>query len=195
MHVKALSLVRSFGGRLWGALVLVGALGTGCGGDGDRVVGEFTSSVVQRNSCKVTGDAPESCVRDDRESRLRVSLVEDEFDRVWISGIEVGGLPNGRVLGTRDINGDFLFYDFLQQENAESGCVLTQEITLSLGIDPLAAPDAIGTDPCVALIGRETRTTTTSLECDDVNDPPLQVQRIVRRRWEPPAACTPELTD
>ncbi len=166
----------------------------GCG-DNEQVVGQFTSQVVQRNTCKISGDTPESCLREDSTSRIRVTLLEDAFDRVWLSGIEVGGSPGGRILGTRDINGDFLFYDEVVQTNTESDCTLTQESIFSLSVDPTAEASLIGTDPCIALLGREERLTTSSAECDDVNDPPVQIQRIIRRRWEAPVLCTPELSD
>ncbi|MCP4499486.1 MAG: hypothetical protein GY822_05915 [Deltaproteobacteria bacterium] len=166
-----------------------------CGGENEQVIGQFTSQVVQRNTCKVSGDTPESCLREDSTSRVRVTLLEDGFDRAWLAGVEVGGLPSGRILGTRDINGDFLFYDEVVQTNTESGCTLTQDSIFSLAIDPAAEAALIGTDPCIALIGREERITTSSAECDDINDPSVQIQRIIRRRWETPVLCTPELTD
>lgn len=160
-----------------------------CGGPEDEVA-TFTSDVVQRETCRVTGeDGREACTRELVETRLRVTLIEDEEQRVWLSGVSRQGNPGRSFLGTRDQDGGYLFWDERVQRNTDTDCTLTEEVFLSLRVDEAAAPEDVGVDECVALVGRETRTTTTSSACDDINDPPQQVQRIVRRRWEPAERC------
>jgi hypothetical protein len=160
-----------------------------CGGPEDTVA-TFTSDVVQRESCRVTGEeGREACSRELVETRVRVSLIEDDEQRVWLSGLARQGTPGRSLLGTRDQLGGYLLSDERVQTNTNSGCVLTERLLLSLRVDQEAALDDVGVDPCVALVGRETRTTTTSAACDEVNDPPQQIQRIVRRRWEPAEGC------
>ena len=167
---------------------------TGCGGD-DESTATFTSQVVQRNTCRITGDQAEACFREDVTLRVRVTLIEDALDRVWLSGISRGGEPDARILGTLDNEGGYLFASDIVNVNAETGCRLSETIELSLRVDDEAAVEDIGIDPCIALVGREVRTSLTSAACDDVNDPPVPVTRIVRRRWERPGQCSEELTD
>lgn len=178
------------------ASVLLAALFAigGCGGD-DESAATFTSQVVQRNTCRVTGDQPEACFREDVTLRVRVSIIEDAFDRVWLSGITRGGELDTRILGTLDAEGGYLFANRVDSVNDETGCRLTDTIELTLRVDEEAAPEDIGLDPCVALVGREVRTSTTSAACDDINDPPVPVTRIVRRRWERPGTCSAALDD
>lgn len=161
----------------------------GCGGD-PPLLGEFTSDIVQLNSCRLVGDDDrERCVRDEVTSTLRTTLVEDDLDRVWLIGVPREGEDDRRLLGTRDSEGGFLFYDETISDNADNECTLTTEILLTLAVEEGASPEAVGTDPCVALVGRETRTVTSSEGCDGVNDPPARIERISRRRWEPSASC------
>lgn len=174
--------------RLSALFGLLLAAASGCGGDEERVA-TFTSDVVQRESCRVTGEGSESCTRDEVTLRLRVTLVEDELDRATLLGIPRGGGSDRGLLGTLDSQGGYLFSDERVQRNAATGCVLTERLLLSLRVDEEAEPEAIGADDCVALVGRETRSTLTSAECDDVNDPPQPVERIVRRRWQPAVGC------
>lgn len=166
----------------------------GCGGE-EESAATFTSQVVQRNTCRVTGDQPEACFREDVTLRVRVSVIEDAFDRVWLSGITRGGELDTRILGTLDAEGGYLFANRIVNLNEETGCRLTDTIELTLRVDEEAAAEEIGVDPCVALVGREVRTSTTSAACDDINDPPVPVTRIVRRRWERPGTCSADLDD
>jgi hypothetical protein len=161
-----------------------------CGGEPEETFATYTSDVVQREICRVTGsEGREVCTRENVTQRLRVQLSEDAFDRAWLTGIQREGAPERTILGTRDAVGGYLFEDVVTRNNSSSGCTRDDAILISLHVDPEAPPESIGTDDCVALIGRETRTTTTSPECDEINDPPQQVQRIVRRRWEPASGC------
>jgi hypothetical protein len=171
-------------------LVACAATLASCGGEPEETAAVFTSDVVQRETCRVTGDeGREVCTRENVTQRLRVTLVEDAFERVWLTGIQREGNPERTILGTRDALGGYLFEDVITQSNSESGCTRVDDLLISLRLEEDVDPARVGTDDCVALVGRETRTTTTSPECDDVNDPPQQVQRIVRRRWEPAAGC------
>ncbi len=173
--------------------LLATALG-GCGGEPETAA-TFTSQVVQRNTCRITGDQAEACFREDVTLRVRVSIIEDEFDRAWLSGISQDGEPDTRILGSLDAEGGYLFATNVVNVNAESGCRLSETVELTLRVDDEAAVEDVGVDPCVALVGREVRTSSTSAACDDINDPPVPVTRIVRRRWERPGACSADLTD
>jgi hypothetical protein len=159
-----------------------------CGGPQDSVA-TFTSDVVQRETCRVVGEGRESCTREEVTLRLRVTLIEDALDRVWMTGINREGNPDRAILGTRDSEDGYLFEDEQTQTNANSGCVLTDHILLSLRVPDEVDASQVGLDDCLPLVGRETRTTTTSPECDQVNDPPQRIQRIQRRRWQEAAGC------
>ncbi len=162
---------------------------SGCG-EPEDVVATFTSDVVQRETCRVTGDAErEACTREVVTQRVRVTLVEDQEQRVWMTGLTRQGAPGRALLGTRDQTGGYLFFDETRQTNADTGCVLSESLTLALRLDEDAEAGDVGVDDCVALVGRENRFTTTSAECDDVNDPPAEITRVVRRRWEPADGC------
>jgi hypothetical protein len=172
-------------------LLLLSLVAASCGGDPDETIATFTSDVMQREICRVTGDSErEACTREIMTQRVRVTLLEDKQQRVWLTGLTRQSTPGRSLLGTRDQLGGYLFYDERVQTNANTGCVLTEELTLALQVDPEADAEAIGADDCIALVGRETRVTTTSPECDDVNDPAQQLQRIVRRRWERAPGCS-----
>lgn len=155
----------------------------------EPLVATFTSEVVQRDSCRVVGDGPETCTRDEGLALLRVTLVELDDGRVWLHGVPSGGDPDTSILGTRDAEGGFLFYAEQEQENAETGCVLTTTKELALAVDENVTEASVGTDPCVPLVGREIETTTTSAACDDVHDPPQAIVRVARRRWQAPTEC------
>lgn len=175
--------------------LLVGllTLPAACGGSPDESVATFTSEIVQRESCRITGEGDrEVCTRDVVTTRVRVTVIEDREQRVWLNGVTRQGAPGRTLLGTRDQLGGYLFFDEVVRTNAESGCVLTESLTLSLKVDEGAAAEDVGVDDCVALVGREQRVTTTSPECDTVNDPPQQIQRILRRRWQPADNCRAE---
>lgn len=171
------------------AALSLGLLGAACGGE-PNLVGDFTSNVVQRDSCRLVGDEDrERCVRDESVSTQRVTLIEDSFDRVWIVGLTLEGEQDRRVLGTRDTEGGFLFEYTSRTLNQDSGCELTTELLLSLYIDESVSTERIGADPCVPLLGRETRRSITSEACDLINDPPSRIERISRRRWEASPGC------
>lgn len=164
-----------------------------CGGPEDLLVATFTSDVVQRDTCRILGDDDrELCSRDESVSRLTVNLVEDDDDRVWISGIALEGESDRRLLGTRDAEGGFLFVDETRETNTATSCTFTRTLLLSLKIEEGVTEEQAATDVCTALVGRETRTFATSVECDDVNEPPVAITRIQRRRWEPAVDCVAE---
>lgn len=151
----------------------------------------FTSRVVQREVCRSTDTTGEICEVDEQTSEFRVQLIEREDGNVWLYGIPRRGSPNRALLGTRDARGGFLFVDVLRSENTEAGCAIDDRREMTLTIDPAADIDRIGTDPCVALLGRETQTLTTSAGCDSINTPPVSSTLVTRRRWEPPEDCEP----
>lgn len=164
-------------------------LASACGGP-VPLVGDFTSEVVQRNSCRLVGDDDrERCVRDEVITTQRVTLREDDFDRVWIIGLTLEGQQDRRLLGTRDSEGGFLFDYESRTTNSETGCTLTTQLLLSLSVDEGVAEERVGADPCVPLLGRETRRSITSEACDTVNVPAARIERISRRRWEPSPSC------
>jgi hypothetical protein len=161
----------------------------GCGQE--PVDGTFTSRVVQHEACRVVGDRPETCTREEVLLDLRVRLVERDDKNVWLYGIPRGGVSDRAILGSRDTEGGFVFVDEVSQENQASRCVLTDRLELTLAIDPEADLQRVGTDPCIALVGRETATTTQTAGCDRVNNPPLEQTFAARRRWERPPTCAP----
>ena len=149
-----------------------------CGDPPEEFVASFTSDVVQLNTCRTIDGSRETCVEDEFVKRYRVTVMEDDAQRVWISGIQRSDGSDRRLLGTRDSQGGFLFEDEVSQRNTESNCALTTHLLLSVAIEEDATEEEVGSDPCVALIGRETQLTIQSAECDDVNDPPQEITRI-----------------
>lgn len=176
--------------RITGVLLCVLSVSlAGCGGE-EPLIGNFTSHVVQYDICRVVNGADrESCTEDERRQTLQLHLIEDEEQRVWLTGVPRGDNLTKRLLGTRDSEGGFLFVDRLQTRNSESDCRFTETFELSIRVDPEAAAETVGVDPCVALIGRETTTRRESAQCDTVNEEPEQVTRIVRKRWEQDVLC------
>ncbi len=166
-----------------------GLLVAGCGDPPLRAT--FTSRVVQHETCRVVGDRPEVCTRDERTDDVRVRLVEQEDDNLWLYGIMRGGVPDRAILGSLDAEGGYLFIDEVARESDQSGCTVTDRIELALEIPPDVDTDAIGVDSCVPLLGHETEVTQSSAGCDTVNDPPLAQALIARRRWEQMPECVP----
>lgn len=171
------------------AVVVVPLLAGAC--SDPPLVATFTSQVVQHDTCRTVGEQPETCTRDEGVSLLRVTLVEEADDRLWIHGVPNGSEPDTSILGTRTRDEGFVFLIEEEQVNAETGCVLKTTKQLSLEVDETATKEQIDTDPCTALLGREVEVVSTSAECDDIHDPPVSIQRIARRRWEKPLECAP----
>lgn len=167
--------------------VVVGALAlgvVGSAGCGDAPLrATFTSRVVQLETCRAVGDAPEGCARDEVIAELRTDLVEVDDDTFWLYGLRRGGVDDRAVLGTRDADDGFLFVDEFTERDGVTGCSVTTSLELSLAVDPERVGD-VG-DDCVSLVGRQITTTTSSVECDAANVPPQAVVRTVRQRWEP----------
>ena len=161
-----------------------------CAGCGPNLLdATFTSRVVQHETCKVVGDRPEVCTREESTVDVRVRVVERPGDNAWLYGIPRGGVSDRAILGSKDSIGGWVFVDEVVQTNAGSGCTLDDRLEIALVIDPAAA--AVGTDPCSDLLGRETETTQSSAGCDVVNVPPLATTLTARRRWEKPPDCAP----
>lgn len=170
-------------------LLPVAVLISACGGQ-DSYFASFTSEVVQRESCKLVGDADEeSCSRDEVTFELRVDLIEDEQQRAQLIGIPLDGDPGRALVGTKDSYGGWIFISERQQSNADSGCELNERVELYLALEDGMNPDEVADDACAALVGREVRTTETNAACDEINDPPQKIQRILRRRWQRSARC------
>lgn len=144
----------------------------------------FTSRVVQLESCKTVGEADEGCARDESVAELRTDLVEVEKDTFWLYGLPRGGIDDRALLGTRDQGGGFLFVDENTQTDSATGCSLTTRVQLSLAVDPDRADD-VGTDDCIALVGRQIDETTSTPGCDATSVPPQEIVRTLRQRWEP----------
>jgi hypothetical protein len=150
----------------------------------EPLIATFTSRVVQLETCKAVGDAPEGCSKDEAIAEVRTDLVEVDDDTFWLYGVSRGGVDDRAVLGTRDSGGGFLFIDESSQTDGSSGCVLANHVQISLAVEA-GREDDVGADDCVALVGRQTETTTTTAECDSTSVPPQPVDRVVRQRWEP----------
>ena len=167
----------------------LGAFFLACGG-GESDFASFTSEIVQRESCKVVGDATEeSCSRDEVTFELRVDLVEDENERAQLIGIPLDGDPGRALVGTKNSYGGWSFISERRQTNEDSGCVLNERVELYLSLEEGMTLEDVTEDPCAALVGREIRTTETTAGCDDINDPPQNIRRILRRRWQRSARC------
>lgn len=171
------------------ALLAMGLLVVGCGDP--PIHATFTSRVVQHETCRVLGDRPEVCTRDERTDDLRVRLIEQDDDNLWLYGITRGGVPDRAILGSLDAEGGYLFIDEAVRESDASGCTVTDRIELSLEVSQDVDADSIGADPCVPLVGHETEVTQSSAGCDTVNDPQLAQALIARRRWEQMPECVP----
>lgn len=170
------------------ALAICGAL-AGCGG-GDGFFATFTSEVVQRESCRLVGEsATESCTRDEVTLELRVDLVEDDQGRAQLVGIPLDGDPGRVVVGTKASDGGWIFISERTQTNDASGCVLQDRLELYLRLEDNVSADDVADDACAPLVGREIRFTHTNAACDEVNDPPQDIQRVLRRRWQRSARC------
>ncbi len=170
-------------------LLLLSALATACGDQ--QVHATFTSRVVQHETCRVVGDRPEVCTREESTDDVRVRLVEQADDNVWLYGITRDGVGDRAILGSRDAERGFLFVDEAARESDASDCTLTDRIEISLEISGDVDASAVGTDPCVPLLGRETEVTESSAGCDTINDPQLPQALIARRRWEQMPECVP----
>jgi hypothetical protein len=165
----------------------VACVAVGCGDP--LFQGTFTSRVVQLETCRVVGEGSEGCTRAEQFAERRFDIVEVEEGLFWLYGLPRDGVADRAILGSADAQGGFLFVDERRQENSVSGCVLTTRTSVSLTIDPDGV-DKVGSDPCVALLGRSVDTVTASPACD-TNVPAQQVIQIVRRRFE---ALGPEST-
>lgn len=164
------------------AACVAGLAGAGCAEE--PLVGTFTSQVVQLESCRVVGEAPEGCSKDEAIAELQVDVVEAAEDTFWLYGLARGGVEDRAVLGSRDSVGGFLFVDESSESDGTTGCVLTERLELSLAVEAGRLPD-VGTDDCIALVGRQIETTTTTAACDSTSATPQQIVRVVRQRWEP----------
>lgn len=160
-----------------------------CGSE--RLVAQFTSDVVQRRSCRVEGEREEVCERDELTQRLIVTLIEEGEDRIELYGVPRDGAFDRSIVGSRDNVGGFLFVEESGTVNSETGCTINNRIEISVAIEA-GADSGVGVDVCTPLVGRETRSTTISAECDEVNEVQIPVQRILRRRWERAPGCGAE---
>lgn len=149
----------------------------------------FTSRVVQHETCTVAGEADEACKGDETLTDLKVRLVERIDDNVWLYGVPKDGTSDRAILGSKDDEGGWLFVDEVTHSNSDSKCTVTDRTEISLALDPKADESAVGVDDCIALVGREVETTTSTEGCDGVNDPPLETTLIARKRWERSPTC------
>ncbi len=154
----------------------------GCGGE-DLLRAQFTSQVVQLETCRTVGTGEEGCTRNEQFAERRLDLVEVEPDVLWLYGVVRDGATDRAVLGARDIAGGFYFVDERTTTNAETGCVQVARIEVSLQIED-GRDDDVGRDPCVSLVGRSVDTISLSAGCDTTNLPAQPVVQTVRRRYE-----------
>lgn len=151
----------------------------------------FTSEIVQHDVCKVVGSRPQVCDKQETIDDVRVHVVETDDQNVWLIGIPRDGHSDRAILGSRDSTGGFLFTDETVTTNAASNCTLDDRLEIAIAVDTAADAKKIGSDPCIALLGRENEVTTSSPGCDAVNNPPAQIVTTANRRWQKPATCTP----
>lgn len=163
------------------------AVGLGCGPS--TTYTNFTSTAVQFNDCKIVGNSPEVCTRNEVSGVMSLQLVENNDGVLLLHGYSSGDGVERQLVGSYDSEDGYLFVEKAQQVNSNTGCILDERLELSLHIDENAPASLIGTDACVALVGRETRTSITSEQCDTINTPPQKITRIVRRRWQADAEC------
>lgn len=153
-----------------------------CGGE-PLLVATFTSRIVQLDACRIVGEGSEGCVRREEIAERRLDLVEVEPGLFWLYGLPRDGVTDRAILGSRDSEGGFLFVDERTQTNTVTGCELVTRVSVNVAIDPERAAE-VGTDTCVALVGRSVETVVASPACD-TNVPAQQVVQTVRRRFEP----------
>jgi hypothetical protein len=170
--------------------MVVGSLASGCGQE--LLDAPFTSRVVQHEVCSVVGEGPEQCEQAETLFDVSVHLLEKQDSNVWLSGVPRAGIADRSVLGSRNDELGFTFVDQVSSVDKETGCTVIERLELVLKIDPEAKPERVGTDACVALLGREYLVTSSSPGCDALNDPQLAQTRIARRRWQPSPECKPE---
>lgn len=165
--------------RLIAPLAVLGV--AGCGGE-PLLVATFTSRIVQLDACRTVGEGTEGCVRREQFTERRLDLVEVEPGLFWLYGLPRDGVNDRAILGSRDSEGGFLFVDERTQTNSVSGCELVTRVTVNVAIEPERSTE-VGTDPCIALVGRAVETVVASPACD-TNVPAQQVVQTVRRRFE-----------
>ncbi len=166
------------------AVLIVVVVASACGGD-DPLMATFTSRVVQLDSCRKVGDGDEGCARQEIIAERRFTIIETDPGIYWLHGLPRDGVPDRAILGSDDNVGGFLFVDERRSVNSQTLCELTTRTELSLTIDPDAI-DLVGTNECVALLGRSTDIVSSSAACDQ-NVPAQAVVQTVRRRFERPA--------
>ncbi len=143
----------------------------------------FTSRIVQLETCRTVGEGAEGCSRTEQFAERDLDLVEVEPDVLWLYGVSRDGVANRAIIGTRDTVGGFLFIDERTQTNTASTCTIVTRTELSLKIEPGREAD-VGSDPCIALVGRSVDTTASSSGCDSAGVPPQAIVQTVRRRYE-----------
>jgi hypothetical protein len=155
---------------------------SGCGGD-ELLNAQFTSQIVQLETCRTVGTGEEGCTRNEQFAERRLDLVEVEADVFWLYGVVRDGATDRALLGARDTAGGFYFVDERTTTNSETGCVQVARIEVSLKVEDDRAAD-VGVDPCVSLVGRSIDTISLSAACDTTNLPAQPVVQTVRRRYE-----------
>lgn len=162
------------------ALVLL--MLAGCGGD-PLLSAQFTSQIVQLETCRTVGTAAEGCTRNEQFAERRLDLVEVEPDVFWLYGVVRDGASDRALLGARDTAGGFYFVDERTTTNTDTGCVQVARIEVSLQVEEGRADD-VGSDPCVSLVGRSVETISLNAACDTTNLPAQPIVQTVRRRYE-----------
>jgi hypothetical protein len=155
---------------------------TGCGDE--LLTAQFTSQVVQLETCRAVGSGAEGCTRNEQFAERRLDLVEVKPDVFWLYGVVRDGVTDQALLGARDTAGGFYFVDERSTTNSETGCVQVVRVEVSLQVEE-GRDDEVGSNPCVSLVGRSVDTTSLSAECDTTNLPAQPVVQTVRRRYEP----------
>ncbi len=163
-------------------IIGVGALLSACGDE--LLLASFTSRVVQLEACRTVGSGAEGCSRNEVVAERQLDLVEVEPDVLWLYGVPRNGAADRSILGTRDTAGGFLFVDESTQRDGATGCAVTTRVELSLAFEQGRELD-VGSDDCIALVGRSVDTVLSTAACDAVNLPAQPVRQIIRRRFEP----------
>ncbi len=163
--------------------LVAGLLALGACGSEELLNAQFTSQIVQLETCRTVGASEESCTRNEQFAERRLDLVEVETNVFWLYGALRDGAADRALLGARDTTGGFYFVDERTTTNAETGCVQVARIEVSLQVEEGRVAD-VGADPCVSLVGRSIDRISLSSECDTTNVPAQPVVQTVRRRYE-----------
>ena len=121
-----------------------------------------------------------------REKVFHLIMEVDNQDRAWLSGLDIDGAQNRKVLGTLDALGGYVFLIKLERENIETGCKMEKQHLIQVKLPAALESLSEASSSCSPLIGRETVWVTTNWECEETGEGKI---RTSRRRWEENPTC------